>query len=158
MAGFLLFRDRTLHRTAFDYSAKGLTLRASAETLNTEQKSSCSYLFNLNLGLYIRSLNWCPPPALCLRHCIISICAITRPYLFSPSFELIRKHGLRNNAINVFILRLIKTHSQKPIKTLNNNQLKRTPPHNSLPLLKINQKCGRHSPCDFLINTVRCRC
>ncbi len=57
MAGFLLFRDRTLHRTAFDYSAKGLTLRASAETLNTEQKSSCSYLFNLNLGLYIRSLN-----------------------------------------------------------------------------------------------------
>ncbi|WP_232091453.1 hypothetical protein, partial [Serratia ureilytica] len=36
---------------------KGLTLRASAETLNTEQKCSCSYLFNLNLGLYIRSLN-----------------------------------------------------------------------------------------------------
>ncbi|WP_206191998.1 hypothetical protein, partial [Serratia marcescens] len=33
MAGFLLFRDRTLHRTAFDYSAKGLTLRASAEAL-----------------------------------------------------------------------------------------------------------------------------
>ncbi len=57
MAGFLLFRDRTLHRTAFDYSAKGLTLRASAETLNTEQKCPCSYLFNLNLGLYIRSLN-----------------------------------------------------------------------------------------------------
>ncbi len=57
MAGFLLFRDRTLHRTAFDYSAKGLTLRASAETLNTEQKCSCSYLFKLNLGLYIRSLN-----------------------------------------------------------------------------------------------------
>ncbi len=57
MAGFLLFRDRTLHRTTFDYSAKGLTLRASAETLNTEQKCSCSYLFNLNLGLYIRSLN-----------------------------------------------------------------------------------------------------
>jgi hypothetical protein len=33
MAGFLLFRDRTLHRTAFDYSAKGLTLRASAKAL-----------------------------------------------------------------------------------------------------------------------------
>ncbi|MEL5352867.1 hypothetical protein PTR25_24155, partial [Serratia nevei] len=33
MAGFLLFRDRTLHRTTFDYSAKGLTLRASAEAL-----------------------------------------------------------------------------------------------------------------------------
>ncbi|WP_232092653.1 hypothetical protein, partial [Serratia ureilytica] len=57
MAGFSLSGVRTLHRTAFDYSAKGLTLRASAETLNTEQKSSCSYLFNLNLGLYIRSLN-----------------------------------------------------------------------------------------------------
>ncbi len=33
MAGFLLFRDWTLHRTAFDYSAKGLTLRASAKAL-----------------------------------------------------------------------------------------------------------------------------
>ncbi len=33
MAGFLLCRDRTLHRTAFDYSAKGLTLRASAKAL-----------------------------------------------------------------------------------------------------------------------------
>ncbi len=33
MAGFLLFRNRTLHRTAFDYSAKGLTLRTSAEAL-----------------------------------------------------------------------------------------------------------------------------
>ncbi len=33
MAGFLLFRNRTLHRTAFDYSAKGLTLRASAKAL-----------------------------------------------------------------------------------------------------------------------------
>ncbi|WP_406883217.1 hypothetical protein, partial [Serratia marcescens] len=31
--GFLLFRDWTLHRTAFDYSAKGLPLRASAEAL-----------------------------------------------------------------------------------------------------------------------------
>ncbi|BEM50933.1 hypothetical protein SME17J_44270 [Serratia marcescens] len=31
--GFLLFRDWTLHRTAFDYSAKGLTLRAGAEAL-----------------------------------------------------------------------------------------------------------------------------
>ncbi len=29
----MLFRARTLHRTAFDYSAKGLTLRASAEAL-----------------------------------------------------------------------------------------------------------------------------
>ncbi len=33
MAVFLLFRDWTLHRTAFDYSAKGLTLRASAKAL-----------------------------------------------------------------------------------------------------------------------------
>jgi hypothetical protein len=30
MAGFSLSGVRTLHRTAFDYSAKGLTLRASA--------------------------------------------------------------------------------------------------------------------------------
>ncbi len=33
MAGFSLSGVRTLHRTAFDYSAKGLTLRASAEAL-----------------------------------------------------------------------------------------------------------------------------
>ncbi|CAH5029664.1 hypothetical protein AI2884V1_0254 [Serratia marcescens] len=33
MAGFFAFWVRTLHRTAFDYSAKGLTLRASAEAL-----------------------------------------------------------------------------------------------------------------------------
>jgi hypothetical protein len=33
MAGFSLSGGRTLHRTAFDYSAKGLTLRASAEAL-----------------------------------------------------------------------------------------------------------------------------
>ncbi len=33
MAGFSLSGVRTLHRTAFDYSAKGLTLRASAKAL-----------------------------------------------------------------------------------------------------------------------------
>ena len=32
-AGFSLSEVRTLHRTAFDYSAKGLTLRASAKAL-----------------------------------------------------------------------------------------------------------------------------
>ncbi|EOE2145424.1 hypothetical protein ACKCRG_004675, partial [Serratia marcescens] len=31
--GFFAFWVRTLHRTAFDYSAKGLTLRANAEAL-----------------------------------------------------------------------------------------------------------------------------
>ncbi|HIE3906841.1 TPA: hypothetical protein ACXNHM_004673, partial [Serratia marcescens] len=33
MAGFSLSGIRTLHRTAFDYSAKGLTLRTNAEAL-----------------------------------------------------------------------------------------------------------------------------
>ncbi|ASL90423.1 hypothetical protein BVG97_23835 [Serratia marcescens] len=33
MVGFSLSGVRTLHRTAFDYSAKGLTLRASADAL-----------------------------------------------------------------------------------------------------------------------------
>jgi hypothetical protein len=33
MAGFSLSGVRTIHRTTFDYSAKGLTLRASAEAL-----------------------------------------------------------------------------------------------------------------------------
>jgi hypothetical protein len=38
MAGFLLSEIRTLHRTPFDYSAKSLTLRASAKALfNTAQ-------------------------------------------------------------------------------------------------------------------------
>ncbi|RJK69045.1 hypothetical protein CMV60_02160 [Serratia marcescens] len=46
MAGFLLFRDRTLHRTAFDYSAKGLTLRASVKALfNTAPASDIERMF-----------------------------------------------------------------------------------------------------------------
>ena len=78
--GFSLSGVRTLHRTAFDYSAKGLTLRASAEALfnaaqapvvrvrspYSEEPPMAGFRF-LEYGLFIELRSIIRPEGLTLR-------------------------------------------------------------------------------------------